>query len=154
MKHIFKKIFFGDLIVRDYATIRVDSSIYEKVFLKIAGNLVDITRIHWPLALHPFIFGVGAKKNGTLSGFDKTATQQIFFKSGSPDIIRPGKGKTARLTLDFFDGIEEQEGTLLLLKIRNAKIKQGHFLKLAFLFFKYYKKPGLSFEQFRSFVAA
>ena len=154
MKHLFSNIFFGDQTVRDYATIRINGNIREKVFLRIAGIPVDITSIHWPLALQPFVFGVWAAKNGPLSGFDKMAGQEMVFTRGLKNGVNRGKDRIATLTLDFFDSIEGAEGELLLMKIRRAGIQHGHFLKWAFIFFKYFRKPGLSFAQFRAFVAA
>jgi hypothetical protein len=62
--------------------------------------------------------------------------------------------REATLTLDFFDSIKEENGTLLLLKLKKSNIYHLHFIKTYLLFFRYYKKDSLSFARFKSFVAA
>src|SRR4030095_10468657 len=60
----------------------------------------------------------------------------------------------AVLTLIFFDLIEEENGILLLLKVQSSKIYHLNLIKTYLLFSRYYKKNGLTFSKFKSFVAA
>jgi hypothetical protein len=150
----FRRLFFGDLAIRDYATVRVEDEIRERVYLKTAGKRIDISQIHWPLALKPFIFGVWAEKNGALSAFDEKEPHWIYFGDKSKQDRQWDHGEIASIQLEFFDRVEQEEGSLLLLKIRKSRIHHLPFIKMAFLFSRYYKIPVLSFDQFNSFVSA
>ena len=60
----------------------------------------------------------------------------------------------ALLNLEYFSSLEEQEGTLLLLKLNKVSIHHIGFIKTRLLYYKYYKKPEQSLYQLKSYSAA
>jgi hypothetical protein len=60
----------------------------------------------------------------------------------------------AILILELFDRIEQIDGTLLLLRLKNTRLYQLNFLKRYFLYFRYYRKDGLTLSRFKEFVSS
>jgi hypothetical protein len=64
------------------------------------------------------------------------------------------KYAVATAELDYFDKIVENDGVLFLFRVRKSKIRHISFVKTLLLFFGFYKKPRLSFPQFKSLVCS
>jgi hypothetical protein len=60
----------------------------------------------------------------------------------------------ANLTLTFFNRIDENTGSLILLKLDKSQIHHLHPFKARLLYHKYYKKPQFTFEALKAFASA
>ncbi|MEP6950891.1 MAG: hypothetical protein ABI863_16515 [Ginsengibacter sp.] len=155
MKSLIRKILLGDTEIKEYSTITIEGQIKESVFLETGNFTIDVSKIHWLLCLEPIVFGIWLNNDGHKIFLGDETKYQLYF-SGSPgnDFKIAKRNAVAIITLDYFDKIEEANGTLYLLKLTHCKIHHVSFLKTWLLFFKYYKKPKLSFEKYKSLVAA
>lgn len=128
----------GDTVFTEYSKITVPDEIQEEVYLEIAGNLIEVDGAHWLLCIEPIVFGVWIKEGLVLS---PRSDYRMYFDG-------------VVITLDLVDSIEEKEGRLLLLKLRKTRLHQFNGLKNWLLYYRYYRRGGLSFERFKAFVAA
>ncbi len=149
MKNIFRKILFGNTPVSEYSTITVKGDVKEKVYLEAGNECVDISADQWLLCLDPVVFGIWlTKEKITIISKKKQEYKMIFTGSGK-------NSKTvAVITLEYFNNIEEADGTIFLLKMVNTRIRHINFIKTRLLFQRYYKKPGQNFDQLKSYAAA
>jgi hypothetical protein len=155
MKNILRKIIFGEEIIREYITVRIEDKIRERVYLQNeAGNHTqDVSENHWVLCLEPLVFGIWIGKEETISLVQK-AGWELYFREGVTGPFNKTSKILAAVKLDFIDQIEEEFGTLFLFRIKTCRIFHIHFLKARLLYLKYYKKPGFSFDKLKSFAAA
>ena len=152
MKNIFRKILFGNTAVKEYSTVKIPYEIREKVFLEIGRTLIDISQSQWLLCLEPVVFGVWLTDKEPITAMDKKKAYKLFFTDPSSN---GGKGrKLAVATVIFFDKIEEDQGTLFLLKLEKSRLFHTSFIKVLILFYRYYKKPKFTLDKFKSFVSA
>jgi hypothetical protein len=155
MKNLFKKIFLGDIEVKEYSTVTTDGAIKESVFFKTLNVTIDISEIHWLLCLEPIVFGIWLKKDEQITDLtEKTGCSMYFSDSSNIDFKTAKRNAVAIIAVEYFDKIEETEGTLYLLKLRESKIYHVNFVKTFLLFYKYYKKPKFSFKKYKSLIAA
>jgi hypothetical protein len=129
----------GDTVFSEYAKITVPDDIQEKVYLDMAGENVDVSGNHWLLCIEPIVFGVWVTSGQYKPG------RAIHMYIGDIE---------ADLTLELVGHIEETDGTLLLLKLKDSHIYQLNIIKTWLLYYRYYRRGGLSFHRFKSFVAA
>jgi len=153
MKALIRKILFGDIIINEYSKVTVPGDIQEKVYLETNGSIVDISQNHWLLCIEPVIFGVWIENDKSIP-LTKKGKYKIYFNNSANEIKDVKKKSVAILALVFFDFIKEKNGTLLLLKVQKSKIYHLNFIKIYLLFSRYYKKNGLTFSKFKTFVAA
>ena len=112
-------------------------------------------RIHWLLCLDPIVFGVWLIKDESLVPLEMETRCRMYYSDFSGGDFKIAKRKAAAIiSLDYFDKVEEADGTLYLLKLRKSKIYHVNFSKTFLLFNKYYKKPKLSYEKYKSRIAA
>ena len=155
MKNLFRKILFGDTEIREYSTITIADEIREKVFLEIAELTINISKVHWLLCLEPIVFGVWLTKDVHVPALNGEEECRIYFCDSFVNDFKIAKRNAVAIAaVDYLDKIEEADGTLYLLKLRESRIYHVGFLKTFILFHKYYKKPKLSFEKFKSLVTA
>jgi hypothetical protein len=151
MKSIFKKILFGDVEITEYSTITIDDKIRETVYLGTKNASIDISKNHYVLCLSPVVFGVWFENKDQAEIIAKTDDLKICFYSCS---IKRKRNITAIVEVTFTDKIEETARTLLLLKLKSCRIYHANILKRFILFHKYYKKPSLSFQYYKSLISA
>ena len=137
MKNILRKILFGNTPVSEYSTITVKDVIKEIVYLGAGSKRVDISANQWLLCLDPVVFGIWFTKENTVIAFEKKRGYKMYFTDSQKD-----NNTVAVITLEYFNKIEEKEGTLYLLRLVNTKINHINFIKTCLLFHRYYKKPG------------
>ncbi|HWK04826.1 MAG TPA: hypothetical protein VNS58_14395 [Puia sp.] len=140
MKSRIRKMLMGDTVFSEYSKITVSDDIREEVYLVIGGTRIEVSRDHWILCIEPIVFGVWIEK-GRLPHQGGMECHLYF-------------GGEADLTLEVVDRIEEEEGALLLMKLQKSRIYTFPFIKTWLLYYRYYRRGGLSFERFKSFVAA
>ena len=149
MKALIRKILVGDVPIREYATIALPDEIQEQVYLEINGHSLEVTKNQWVFCLEPLVFGLWIEdetiKNSLLN---KKKCRLVFYDSSI------FKSKTAIADLELKESIVEQNGVLFLFALKTSRVCSLNFIKTQLLFKRYYKKPGLSFEKFKSFVTA
>jgi hypothetical protein len=156
MKAFFLKMIFGEAVIKEYSTVKVDGEIREKVYLQTGagGPILDVSTCHWLLCLDPIVFGVWAGKE-QIAALDKKGGYTLYFRDEAcPRGKDPGKNAVAVLQMDLLDKIEEEKGTLFLFRLVDCRIHPISFVKTRLLYSKFYKKPGLSFYKLKSFAAA
>jgi hypothetical protein len=154
MKSFLRKILLGDTEITEYSTVTIEGEIKERVFFEAGQFMADVSLNHWVLCLEPIVFGVWFEKGKEID-VDKNSLFRLYFTHSSTDIPKTAKRKAVAISiLDYFDQIDDEGGTLYLLKVKKSKIKHVNALKTLLLFFKYYRKPKLSFEKYKSLVAA
>lgn len=153
MKALIRKILIGQSTISEYSTVTIADGIREKVYLETAGNILDISDNHWILCIEPVIFGVWLGKESAFTTGKDRPHYRIYFHDG-PFLKDAQKGAVAEILLEYFDHIEEPNGTLVLLKLTKTHLHHINPLKSYLLFNRYYKKNGLTFKQFKAFAAA
>jgi hypothetical protein len=156
MKKLFRKFVFGDMVISEYSTVRIDSGIQERAYLWIepAELTLDISSCHWLLCLDPIVFGVwiGKEQAGAI---EEEATYKIIFRDRAcAKDDDPKRKAVAILQMDLVDKIDEVGGFLYLFRLADCRIHHVSFIKSRLLYLKYYKRPGLSFYKLKSFAAA
>jgi hypothetical protein len=149
MKKFLRNILFGDIPVTEYSTVTVEDDIKEKVWLMADSKRRDISSIHWLLCLNPVVFGIWFAEHEDFISYDQKTVYRMHFYDSEKNA-----GRVAVLKLDFFNKIEEQDGTLLLLKLTGAGIHHINFIRTKLIFYKYYKKPEQDFYKLKSYSAA
>jgi hypothetical protein len=149
MKRLLKKILYPHIEITEYAGVTVQGVPHEKVFLHLPNSWWDVSQAHWVLCLRPIVFGVWIDHSTTQS-FQQAATAQLHFEE-----IKNGRNKTTAIAhLSLIDRFDETDGSLLLWKLESSALHHVSKLESRFLFSRYYRKPGFSFEQFKSYVTA
>jgi hypothetical protein len=149
MKKFLRNIFFGNIPVTEYSTVTVEGDIHERVYLDAGGAVKDISTIHWLLCLNPLVFGIWFVKKEDIVSPDDRKAYSMYFKDSEKEA-----DTVAVLKLDYFDKIEEQDGTLLLLKLSDTSIHHINAIRTRLIFHKYYKKPEQDFKRLKSYAAA
>ena len=140
-----RKLFFGDENIREYSTISTNAMQYERVEIRSDKITIDVTQQHYLLCLEPLVFGVWFKKGVTVNVNNKI---ELFF-------IDKVSGKyLARLSLSYIDTIINDHGALFLLKVEKSKTYHLNFFATYLLYYKFYKKNQLSFQQVKGFASA
>ena len=99
MKTLFRKIFFGDIVIREYSTITVKEEIKEKVYLQTKKFIADISQHQFLLCLEPVVFGIWLDKGKPF--VKDNENYKMFFKVTSGKDY--GKEKTlAVINLELF----------------------------------------------------
>ena len=142
-------------MIREYSTVTIRDEVREKVYLKTRNLLIDISENHYLLCLEPIVFGIWIESSEQLTALDKKTDYTIYFNDSANG---DGKNKpgnvVAILHLEFFDKIQERNGSLFLLKMQKSRIFHLNLIKTFLIYFKYYKKPHLTFNKLKSFVSA
>jgi hypothetical protein len=149
MKKLIRKILTGNTAIREYATVTVTNNIVERAYLKVNKTVVDVSPNQWVLCLKPLVFGIWIKDKKLSTVLNKKSRGTLIFEDALSN-----KKKVAITQLDVANKIEEDEGTLFLLQLKHCRLYHLNFFKTHFLFNRYYKKPGLSFNKYKSLVAA
>ena len=149
MKKLLRKILFGDIPVSEYCTVTVGGEIKEKVFLVTGSISLDISAIHWLLCLNPIVFGIWIRDSTETRSLEKNNTCEIHFTDGAA--VRE---TVAVLKLVVRDRLEEPDGTLVLVELKQAAVHHIPFIKSLILYYKYYKKPEQDYRKLKSYSAA
>ena len=147
MKNFIKRIVYKGVPIKEYASITLDDTISENVFLKTDDHTIDVSKDHWALSLEPIIFGIWLNKN-THSLLSPANRYTLVFEESTQ------KKKLAEIQLSYFDSISWQDGTFLLVKADKCKLFHTSAIETFLLYSGYYRKPGFSFKKFCSYVSA
>ena len=155
MKSAVKKILFGDTEVTEYSKITIPGEPHERVYLELAGQMTDVSQNHWILCIEPIIFGAWVPNEALNRPSEGKAGYRIYFcDAAGHDTGNIKRNAVAVASLELFSHIEEQGGTLLLLQLAKSSIHHFNFITTQLLFSRYYKKEGMPFARFKSFVTA
>jgi hypothetical protein len=145
----------GDTGIREYATVTIPGNIQEKVFLEVNGQHINVSKQHWLLCIEPVVFGIWIEKEAHKAAIHNATTCKLYFYGDNTIHNIPMQGSSeAILSFTRIQYIEEATGTLFLLKQESSQLRQLNALKRYLIFHRYYRKNGLTFQRFQSFVAA
>jgi hypothetical protein len=176
MKPYLRRILFGASEIREFVTVDADFDIGERVYLEAGHVSIDVSRHQWLLGLDPIVMGVwidsadvaaaarqgesklyfyGEKKGNEMDGRRGRSRERPIPEATALRSGRTGMGSAvAEMTLEFFDQLEEENGILLLLKVKRSRIRHIHPLRAWLLYRKFYKKPGFDFDRLKAYAAA
>jgi hypothetical protein len=173
MSRLLDKILNSGAPIREYSTVTIGDEARERVYLDTGGVVRDVSRDHWLLCLEPLIFGVWIAQDDKLpvpaEGNDTVFVQverdgtvlvpfmgndcRLYF---CPSVHTDGrlmrKNAVAAARLEFFHKVEVEGGCLYLLRLRRTTLHHLPWIKTHFLFWKYYKKPLLTFARYASYI--
>ncbi len=152
MKNILRRLLFGDTVITEYSTITIRDGVKEAAWLESGRQRMDVSQRHWLLCLDPIIFGVWMNNQEDLITSASGGSFKIYFR----DLTEGGSSgqDIAMMHLTLFGKIEEEGGTLFLLKCSRARIFHIHHWKARLIYLKYYKKPGFPFSRLKEFATA
>lgn len=142
----------GDTVFSEYSKITAEDDLMQKVWLRLDGNFMDVSSNHWLLCIEPIIFGIWLGEEHNHVNY-QTKTEWGLYFGGSPGKKQINSPET-ELKLVLFESIPEDTGTLFLLKLTKSKIHHVDFIKRYLIFFRYYRRDGLSYRRFKAFVSA
>lgn len=137
MKRQIRKMLMGDTVFSEYSRIRISGEVQEKAWLEFDGKVVDVSLSHWLLCIEPLVFGVWIGQGRALDG-----EYRLRF------------GDAAVMTLDLLHRIEEENGVLLLLKVKHCRLAQLDPIRRWLLYHRYYSRDKMSYSRFKGFAAA
>jgi hypothetical protein len=161
---IFGKMLSGESVIRDFSTVGLHDSVREKVYLQAgtqagihteiptgiqalqALQTLDITGNQWLLGLDPRILGVWITKAEEKTILSGNTHFKMYFMDAEHTL--------ATLDLEPFTTLEENNGTLFLLKVIHSDIRHIPSFKARLLYWKFYKKPGVDFDRLKAVAAA
>lgn len=153
MNRLFGKILSGNIPIREYSTVTIGDEVRERVYMEANGLIRDISLNHWLLCLEPLIFGIWiAQKDDSPIPAIGIDCRMYFSPAIHTDSRHIRKHAMATVKLDLFDKIQEAAGCLYLVRLRRTTLYHVGWLRTRLLFSKYYKKPGLSFKKYASFI--
>jgi hypothetical protein len=151
MKRFIRKLIWGTDVIKEYSTIQIDTIIKEKVFLENGAQLLDVSKDQLLLCLEPIVFGIWLDNKDAKLHIDKKKDFRLRFTSSTSqanDIL------LAKAVFTYVTEIVEDEGIFLIIQLKRSKIYLLSSLKVLLLYYKYYRKPGLSFRKLKSLVCA
>jgi len=152
MKERLIKLFFGESVIRHYSSVAISGPIREHVYLQTGVSLIDVSENQWLLSLDPVVMGVWLKKTDVPTPY-QDRDFRLYFTGSAAQAENIEKKSVAIVNFEFFQMIEEAGGNLILLTAKDTSIYHVDAFKTFLLFFKFYKKPNLSFNQFKALVA-
>ncbi|HEY4064848.1 MAG TPA: hypothetical protein VGM30_23255 [Puia sp.] len=148
------KIVTGESVIREFSTVGLDDQVQEKVYLRTGEHTLDISGNQWLLGLDPRIIGVWIEKKEEKTLLEKSTGYKMYFMNAAGEESRCQQKALAVLELDLFTTLEEDNGTLFLLRVLNSGIRHVNSFKARLLYWKFYKKPGVSFDRLKGVAAA
>jgi len=150
MKKLIRKILLGNIEITEYSTITIRGEIPEAAYLKAASKIINVSQNHWVFCLDPVTFGIWIENNDEAKAIRTSNDLQLFFYTSNSK----KKFLSATATLKYFNKIEDEKGTLFLLRLVSSKLYHAGPIRMSILFNRYYKKPELTFEYYKSLVTA
>jgi flavin reductase (DIM6/NTAB) family NADH-FMN oxidoreductase RutF len=148
MKKILQKIVYRNTGIIQYPGVTIEDSVDERVLLKTTGSITDVSSTHWVLCLEPLTFGIWVSKEM----YRENETYHLIVESKGNSGKQQRKLAEAKLVLT--NKIEEPDGILLLLIIESCKLFHVPPAESWLLYRIYFRKPGFSFHQFKSYSIA
>ena len=155
LSNLFRRLLVGRTEIREFSTVGIGDTVDEKVYLQTGELVLDVTANQWMLGLEPLTFGIWITDDGHRETLKKASEHTIFFRRDVPDSpASVSRGALAIATLNYFDRIDDEKGTLFLLQISNSHIHHINGWRTQLLYRKFYRKPTLSFEKLKAVVTA
>jgi hypothetical protein len=151
----FRQMLAGNTLIREFSTIGIGDAIGEKVYLQAGDLLIDVSANQWMLGLEPLTFGIWIESPPYKAALERVKEYTIYFRRDAPaDPRLPGRKALAVAKLNYFNRVDDEKGTLFLLQISSARIHHVHPLRAQLLYWKFYKKPDVSFERIKRVATA
>lgn len=145
MKKLLNLLLFGNTYFKEFPAISTDeNTIGENVVFDIDGKPLDVSKNHWLLSLEPMVFGIWLENE---VGIIKGTNGNLNFKSIQNKTL-------ATLELHCIESKPEKEGTLFLFEVKKNDVFHCHPFKLKLIYSLHYKRPNVSFGQFKNLLAA
>lgn len=152
MKRLIRKWLMGDTVFSEYTKITTADDLKQHVWLTTATHTCDVSERHWLLCIHPMVFGVWVHNSQTRKDLEEQNDATLYFGGTSMnDII---EGHEAETGVTVIEHIPEKNGSLFLLKLSESSIHHISLIKRCLIFFRYYRKDGLTYQRFKSYVSA
>lgn len=150
----FGRMLSGESVIREFSTVGIDDNIHEKVYLEAGGRILDVSGNQWLLGLDPRVIGIWLEGDDR-EGLDKMDGCKLYFRDArSAEGGDPGRDALAIVRLTFFDAFREEDGTLFLFRVIQSQIHHVNTIKAWLLYWKFYRKPGVTFERLKAVAAA
>jgi hypothetical protein len=143
---MFGKMLSGETVIREFSTVGLNDNIREKVLLKTGSQVLDVSGSQWLLGLDPRVLGVWLERKEDRDRMQANTKYEMYFMEAESTL--------ATLELERSTSISEDNGTLFLLRVTNCHIRHIHSLKARLLYWKFYKKPGVTFDRLKAVAAA
>lgn len=143
---MFGKILSGETVIREFSTVGLNDNIREKVLLQTGTQVLDVSGNQWLLGLDPRVLGVWVERKEDRDRMKANTKYEMYFMEADSIL--------ATLELERSTAISEDNGTLFLLRVTDCHIRHIHSLKARLLYWKFYKKPGVSFDRLKAVAAA
>jgi hypothetical protein len=143
---ILGKMLSGESVIREFSTVGLNDNVREKVYLQAGPHTLDVSGNQWLLGLDPRILGVWITEKEEKAQLEAATGYKMYFMDVDKAV--------AVLGLEPFSIIEEDNGTLFLLKVTGSDIHHISSLRARLLFWKFYKKPGVDFDRLKAVAAA
>jgi hypothetical protein len=151
----FGKLLSGESVIRDFLTVGLNDQIREKVYLQTADQMLDVSGNQWLLGLDPRVIGIWIELKELAGMVAGPAGYTLYIRDSAPtdqeDITKNALGV---LRMEYFNEIEEENGTLFLFTVLASDIHHIDMIRARLLYQKFYKKPGVDFERLKAVVAA
>ncbi|HTR31368.1 MAG TPA: hypothetical protein VMH27_18980 [Puia sp.] len=154
----------GERVIRDFVTVGADDRLRERVYLAADGRVWDVSGNQWLLGLDPRVIGIWVEKNGDLAEDPGgRISYTLYVHEDVPMRVATGAGKPAgdvsgkvlgEMTLEYSDRIADDNGILLLFRVKSTLIHHMGSLRARLLYRKFYRKPGVTFERLKAVAAA
>jgi hypothetical protein len=154
MKPYLRRILFGASEIREFVTVGADFDIGERVYLEAGHVSIDVSRHQWLLGLDPIVMGVWIDSADMAEAARQGECKLYFYGAEKGNEMERMGSAVAEMTLEFFDQLEEENGILLLLKVKRTRVRHIHPLRAWLLYRKFYKKPGFDFDRLKAYAAA
>ncbi len=157
---MFGKMLSGETVIREFSTVGLEDTVREKVWLQAGENVLDVTGNQWLLGLDPRVLGVWLEKKDERDKLHAQTKYRMFFMDTAEAYPKANTSSglqhdaLAILELELFTTIEEDNGTLFLLRVSDCRIRHVTSIKARLLYWKFYKKPGVNFERLKAVAAA
>jgi hypothetical protein len=156
MKSWIRKMLIGDTVFTEYSKITTPDDIPEKVYFEVAGRCIEVGNRQWVLCIEPIVMGVWLTEADLLHTAPMPPATDCKLYFSSPETDMPAtikRSAEAVMQLEVVDQIREAGGTLLLLRLKKTHLYPFPSLKTRLLYFRYYRRGGLSFDKFCNFVS-
>ena len=143
----------GDTEFSEYSKITARDDLAQKVWLQNNSKTLEVSDNHWLLCIEPIMYGIWIENNEWTQ--DKEIRPFTMYLGGTIARDRNSVHQPeAILILELFDRIDQVDGTLFLLRLQSTRLYQLDFLRRYLLYFRYYRKGGLTLSRFKEFVSS
>lgn len=144
----------GDTSFSEFTKITTPDDLRQRAWIEAGNQMYDISNQHWLVCIQPIVFAIWVEDIAMQVQIQSQEKTHVYF-GGKPD---PHANKMhdheAEIILSVVDRFREANGVLFLMKLTDSGIRHTSLIKRRLIFFRYYKKDGLTYSRFKSYVSA